>query len=415
MIRALIPLLSTALSCAGGKASEPRAADLAEEEPVTRHTEAGAEAEADGPAPSETFSPTTTRFSLRFHGALAEDDANVAVSGPSAQLALSMVAAGAAGETAGELAALFDTELGDPWWVDQARATAARKATLGIELTVANGVWVQEGFPIREAYTGLLRTHFDVTPVHQDFRQGEVAADAINAWVKAHTREKIDELVDAGDVRGAKLVLANAIAFKGRWAQPFDEDGTVQGEFRAPSGPVTVPMMTGRRERVSYVDGEGYTAIALPYEGNGAAMILVLPDEGGSLGDVEARLDATELHRATVSERRTVNVLLPKWKAELKYDLIPALREMGLRTAFSGGDFSGITARELLISKAVQKVFVEVDEEGTEAAAATGIVMRTTSAGPPPVDFHADRPFFWAIWHTATKTPLFTGRLVDPS
>jgi serpin B len=375
-------------------------------------------------APSAIYSYATTDFAKRFHAGLAKDGENTAVSGPSAQLALSLLGLGADGETAKEFGDLFDrgvdyedgAPLDEAWHIDNERAIVAWNDTRGAELAVANGLWVQEGFPIAEPYLKAASTHYGAEPSNQPFEtDAEAAAETINGWVKDNTREKIEKLVEAADVKGASLVLTNAIAFKGKWETPFEEDGTRDAAFQAPSGEVMVPMMSGRREGLSYVEDDGWTAISLPYEQRGTAMILVLPDEGVALADVEAKLDEKQLNRATMSGRRTVDVTMPKWKSETSYELVPVLREMGLETALSGGDFTKITDEKLIISKAIQKVFVEVDEEGTEAAAATGIVMRTTAAGPPPVAFTADRPFLWVIWHTETKTPLFMGRMVDPS
>ena len=435
---ALPVLLPLALSpgCAGGKKGDAASnGDEADADPTPDDAAAATPADQAQPepqiagggmraAPSESFSYATTQFARTMHRNLATDGENTAISGPSAQLALSMLALGAGGDTALAFGNLFDRgvdyeepqPLDKQWHIDNERAIAAWNDTPGVELAVANGVWVGENFEIQPSFLENTATHYSAKPSNQPFdTDAEAAAKAINDWVSANTREKIKKLLETGDVQGAELVLTNAIAFKGKWADPFEEDGTRDAAFQAPAGEVTVPMMSGRRERISYVEGDTYTAIALPYEKSGASMIVVLPNEGVSLQDVEDTLDDTQLHRATMSGRRTVDVTLPKWKSETTYELTPMLQEMGLGPAFTQGEFPGITADKLVISKAVQKVFVEVNEEGTEAAAATGIVMRTTSAGPPPIAFTADRPFFWAIWHTETKTPLFMGRVVDPS
>ncbi len=438
MCLALGPLLS---GCAGGKKTDASAngdemndADDADDDASADGAEGATMGDDDRktrmPSPSRAaprplFSYATTRFANSLHAGLAGDTLeNTAVSGPSAQLALSMVALGATGETANEFSQLFDRgedfeepqPLEEAWHIDNERAIAAWNDTAGIELAVANGVWLDEHFEVKEPYLQAASTHYGAEPSTQPFgSDADAAASAINAWVKENTRERIEKLVEAGDVSGAALVLTNAIAFKGKWAEPFDEDNTRESAFQAPSGEVQVPMMAGRREGLSYVDGEGYTAIGLPYADRGAYMIITLPDEGVSLADVESKLEDKQLHRATMSGRRTVDVALPKWKAETTYDLVPVLKDMGLQTAFTAGTFGDISDEKMAISKAIQKVFVEVDEEGTEAAAATGIVMRTTSAGPPPIAFTADRPFLWTIWHTETKTPLFMGRVVDPS
>ncbi|MEZ4322048.1 MAG: serpin family protein [Myxococcota bacterium] len=413
----LLPALL--LACAGSQKPEPEA--LSEPAPTPAPVESSvasgtitAQPQLSRAAPGPTYSASATDFALRFHSELG--DGNTAESGVSAQIALSMLAAGAAGETLEEFATAFGADVDDTWHVDQVRAMAAYNDTPGIELTVVNGLWTQQGRPLKEPYVQRLTSDYLAAPSELDFSANAAgAADTINAWTREHTRDRIQKLFDAGDVQGAELVLANAIAFKGTWETKFDATLTTEDPFSAPTGKVNVPTMHGKIDGLSYVEGDGFRAIALPYVQRGAAMIVVLPNEGVALADVEAKLDQSQLGRLTMSGRRPVNVSLPKWQAEYSHDLDAPLRALGLDSAFTGGDFSGMSDRPLKIDSAVQKVFVQVDEEGTEAAAVTGIVMKTTSLPPQPVDFVVDRPFFWAIWHVETRTPLFTGRVVDPT
>lgn len=420
-------MLALMLGCGGSQKPDPEAAGDAS---VSAGDAAKVEEPAPTPAPDEgrfsqvppamsraavspDYSANATSFAMRFHEELA--DGNAATSGTSAQIALSMLALGAAGETREEFGTVFGVEMGDAWHVDMQRATAAYTDTPGVELTVANALWTQQGFGLKDGYVEKMRSGYLVDPAELDFAGDSAgAAGTINAWTNEKTTGMIEKLFDPGDVQGAKVVLANAIAFKGKWANAFDPELTKPMPFATPGGSADVPTMSAKIEGLSYVDGDGFTAVALPYQERGAMMIIVLPDEGTSIEAVEGKLDAAQLGRMTMSGRRPVNVSLPKWKAETKYDLVEALKALGLHSAFANGDFSAMSDQPLGIDTAIQKVFVEVDEEGTRAAAVTGVMVKTTALPPPPVDFVVNRPFFWAIWHTETQSPLFTGRVVDP-
>ena len=411
-----LTMLALLLACGGSNKPDPAApspapADVAPE-PTGTETPVVAKPSESRAAPRAEYAGKATDFAMDFHRELA--DGTSATSGISAQLALSMLAAGAAGDTLAEFGTLFDVDVDDAWHIDQARAMAAFNDTPGIELSVVNALWTAEALVLKEGFEQNLADNYGTTAKKLDFSDGDRAAGIINEWTFDNTGGLIPKLFEPVDVQGASLVLANAVVFKGKWNVPFAPEDTAAKPFQTPEGAADVPMMTGKIDGVSFVDEEGFTGIALPYEKHRASMILVLPDEGGALEDVEARLDPQMLGRLSMSGRRPVNVTMPKWKTEVTHDLEAPLKAMGLASVFGGGDFSAMSETSLTVDAAIQKVFVEVDEEGTEAAAATGVVMKTTSLPPPPVDFVVDRPFFWAIWHAETKTPLFTGRVLDP-
>lgn len=414
-------LLALLLACAGSHKPDPESAAHAEAPPEAPADVATPQPErvVKRPSPSRAavnadYGKRATDFAMRFHQQIA--DGNTATSGISAEIALSMLAAGARGQTQAEFETLFGAPVDEAWHIDNARALAAYNDTLGAELTVTNGLWTDTGFSLLESYSQLLTDDYRVQPAQLDFSDANTAAATINRWTQEHTKGMIEKLFEPPDVQGAKVVLANAVAFKGKWAVPFDLANTKPMPFHVGSESVDVPTMNATLEHLSYVDEEGFSAVAIPYQERATQMIIVLPDEGVELESVEARLDAQMLGRTTMSGRRPVNIALPKWQAEYSYDLLEPLAEMGLSTAFRGGDYSGMSEQALTLDAAIQKVVVKVDEEGTEAAAVTGIIMKTTSTAvaPPPVDFVVDRPFFWVIWHTETRSPLFTGRVVDP-
>jgi serpin B len=200
-------------------------------------------------------------------------------------------------------------------------------------------------------------------------------------------------------------VLVNAVYLKAAWATPFSEELTVDAPFhRADGTTVSVPTMRASSLDARYARADGYVAVELPYVGGELAMLIVVPDEP-SVSFPQVGADWTA---------GPVNLSLPRWESRAALDLASVMTELGL--PLPGGDLSGI-APDLEIGTAVHAADITVDESGTEAAAATAIVIRTTSAvvGPPPVEITVDRPFLFAVRHVGTGAPLFVGRVVDPS
>jgi serpin B len=237
--------------------------------------------------------------------------------------------------------------------------------------------------------------------------------------VEKQTQNKIEDLLPAGSLGPqVRLVLTNAIYFKGMWAAPFEAKKTEDGEFTKLSGEkVLVPMMH-QQEQFRYAEADAVRILELPYAGDGLVMDIILPKKKTDLLQVEQSLTAKQVQKWLGRlVKREVLVTLPRFRMTVDFQMSDTLRVMGMPLAFSGdADFSGITDREkLFISEVYHKAFVEVNEEGTEAAAATGLVMRATAVPVQPAEFRADHPFYFMIRDTKTGAILFMGRVTDPS
>jgi serpin B len=362
----------------------------------------------------------------------ASGEGNAILSPASVWEALAMTHAGAKGETAAEIAAV----LGMPDDREQIAAAAAevRKALAEakgekIKLDVANRIWVQEGKPFEAGFTGLLEAKYGAAAGIVDFAsQPEDARTAINAWVGEHTAEKIPELLKSGTITPlTRLVLTNAIYMKAPWATPFEKSATRPEAFAVGAGDTDVPFMHASGKMVAGTVGSGDTAATvceIPYAGGRLAMVLLVPARVDGLpavltamkGDWRASWNAAG--PGTV-RMRPVTLALPKWTARKPLSLNAALKSLGMKRAFVAGeaDLSGMDGgRDLFVSDVVHEGFVEVSEEGTEAAAATGVVVATRAAVIPeePLAVKADRPFAWAVVERGTGAVLFAGTVTDP-
>jgi serpin B len=362
----------------------------------------------------------------------ASGEGNAILSPASVWEALAMTHAGAKGETAAEIAAV----LGMPDDREQIAAAAAelRQALAEakgekIKLDVANRIWVQEGKPFEAGFTGLLEAKYGAAAGSVDFAsQPEDARTAINAWVGEHTADKIPELLKSGTITPlTRLVLTNAIYMKAPWATPFEKSATRPEAFTVGAGDTDVPFMHASGKMVAGTVGSGDTAATvceIPYAGGRLAMVLLVPARVDGLpavltamkGDWRASWNAAG--PGTV-RMRPVTLALPKWTARKPLSLNAALKLLGMKRAFVAGeaDLSGIDGtRDLFVSEVVHEGFVEVSEEGTEAAAATGVVVATRAAVIPeePLAIKADRPFAWAVVERGTGAVLFAGTVTDP-
>jgi serpin B len=241
---------------------------------------------------------------------------------------------------------------------------------------------------------------------------------AINDWVSDRTNEKIKDLLPERIITPkVKLVLTNAIYFNAGWADAFDESETADGPFLLLDGSeVTVPMMR-QTTSLGYGQGEGYQVVELPYDGDELSMVILLPDEGG-FSAFENSLDSSRIVSITNRiDYQEVALTMPKFKIESDFSLKHTLKGMGMPGAFlEGANFSGMDgSRNLFISDVIHKAFVDVNESGTEAAAATAVIMVVESVPPPPIEVTVDRPFILFIRDIETSTILFAGRVVDPS
>lgn len=363
---------------------------------------------------------------LDVFAAVAGDD-NVMVSPYSIASALSMLHAGAGGATAEQMADVLHLEI-DPTALHEVRNVI--EASLSAEprpptedderapfqLRPANSVWGQQGYPFSSDYLTTLAQHYGAGLRVLDFvSDPEGSRRLINEWVEDTTEDRIRDLIPDGTIDPlTRLVLVNAIWFKANWAEQFNEAATADGTFTRPDGStVDVPFLNGSQP-AQFASEDGYIAVRLPFAGD-AAMVFALPDAGSSPVELARALGPDLIERW---EPRSVNLTIPKFEFESDIDLGRVLQELGMVAAFDpvAADLDAITdePNDLYVSDALHKSFIAVDESGAEAAAATAIVVRATSAGPEPATFVADRPFLFWIEHTPTGEPLFLGQVTDP-
>jgi serpin B len=354
---------------------------------------------------------------------------NLAVSPVSLSMALGMTYAGARGETASEMAAAM--RFGDdPEGLHRAaHAQLARwEGVDGLTVRAANRLYPKRALQLAPPFVALTRDAYLAAPEPLDFGASEAARQTINAWVSERTEARIEDLIPAGALTSdTSLVLVNALYFLGTWAQAFDEEATrPRPFFRSPEDPVDTPTMTRTLEDVAFAQVPGARLVALPYADPTFDMVLVVPEEVDGLSAVEARLDELAGWMEGMRPRREVRVFLPRFRLDppASIALRDPLRALGMERAFRPGqaDFTGIAdpedeAERLHVSEVFHQVFVEVDEQGTEAAGATAVVIVRTGGRPepPPPTVRADRPFLFVLRDRQTGAWLFLGRVADPT
>jgi serpin B len=374
------------------------------------------------PADLATVVRGTNAFGVDLYAQLRERQGNLFFSPFSLSVALAMTRAGAQQLTAERLDALLhlppDPARVHPTFASLIRGLRESARKGAYQLRIANALWAQQGLPILSGFRDTLRDDYDAAPVTVDFRATEEARRTINAWANEQTGGAIHDLLSSGvlDVK-TRLVLTNAVYFKGKWVSPFRRDLTREGIFHAPARDVNA-MLMHRTGNYGYADFDAFQFLGLPYEGGGMAMFLLLPKRVDGLGAVEAELSAELLSRGmSQMGSRLVDVTLPCFKMTSEFELKGELSKMGAAVAFSDqADFSGITGEKgaLALSTVVHQAFVDVNEEGTEAAAATGIGASVTALADSPVMFRADHPFVFMIVDRKSGSVLFLGRMVHP-
>jgi len=372
-------------------------------------------------------------FAFELYAALAGEDGNLFLSPYSISSALAMTYAGARGDTETEMAATLHFTLPqaalhpamnqlDLELESRADATPPPSLPDGLppRLEIADSLWGQEGYVFEPAFLDTLARNYGAGLRTLDFgADPEGARGVINAWVADQTEDRISDLLPEGAITPlVRLVLTNAIYFLANWASPFEPEATSPGPFVTAAGSeVTVDVMH-QTESLPYAAGDGWVAVSLPYVGDQLSMLVVVPD-AGRFDEVEAAL-GTELYAAidgALASQR-VALALPRWEVDSRFQLADVLSELGMLQAFLDGeaDFSGMTAAEPLhISSVIHQAFVSVDEQGTEAAAATAVLMAGNSLPPEPVAVTVDRPFLYLVRDEPTGTLLFLGRVTDPS
>jgi serpin B len=389
------------------------------------------QARSDSPGPAE-FNPDErtealveggNRFAIDFYKEIRGEPGNLFFSPYSISNAFAMTHAGAQGDTASEMAETFHypngTESTNRAFGTLADHLNSMEKSGKITLRTANALWADEEHPFRGAYLEAVRKHYRASVATADFRtRAEQVRKEVNQWVEKKTENRIRDLLPPGSVTAyTRLVLANAIYFKGIWTHRFDPERTRPAPFyTAGGGTVEVPTMN-REGRYHYASGETVELLRIDYGKGGLSMVIVLPRKKGGLAEVEEGLSWAKID-GWMDRLRPVklNVFLPRFEMKTRFDLVKRLSAMGVRDAFSAqhADFSGMTGRrDLYITTAVHKAFVEVNEEGTEAAAATGISVGVTSVAPPKA-FRADHPFLFFIRDNGSGAVLFMGRLTEP-
>lgn len=370
-----------------------------------------------------TFAADQASFATELlHAVVAaapEDD--VFVSPHSVSSALAMTYAGARGETAAEMRKALHFTLPDE------RLHAAFNATDlaldarsgdGVSIHVLNALFGQKGYAFHAPFLDTLAVSYGAGMNLLDFRsEPEPARSTINRWVKQETNDKIKDLLPEQSIESTtRLVLVNAVHIDADWATPFKEEATSPATFTKLDGQTATVSMMRQTSSFAYAKGDGYQAVALPYEGGALEMLVVLPAEG-TFRAFESALTGDKLGAIVDSlSPEPVVLSLPKVKLESSVKLKPALQSLGMNLAFSDADFTGIADGALKISNAFHKTYVAIDEEGTEAAAASAVVIGRKGADMPEEQavMTIDRPYIAALMDKPTHTILFLGRIVAP-
>ncbi len=359
----------------------------------------------------------------------ATKEGNFFYSPYSISLALAMTYAGANGQTEEQMAEVLHFLLEDEELhaafnklaieLNSRNEVPQNNEAQGFELNIVNATWGQTGFEFMQAFLDVLAENHDAGIRLLDYeKEPEACRQVINDWVYEQTNGKIEDLIPEGAIdEMTRLVLTNAIYFNAAWLHQFNKEFTHDDTFYLLDGStVTVPMMH-QTDRFSYVNGNNYTAIELLYDIYNMSMVIIMPDEG-TFADFENSLTSALVDNIVGGMTSgQVNLTMPKFEFESDFSLNDALKAMGMTDAFSDiADFSGITDKaDLIISDVVHKAFVSVDEEGTEAAAATAVIISQTSMPTEIADVNLNHSFIFLIRDIQTGTTLFIGRVTNPA
>lgn len=388
------------------------------------NTDMPAEA-ADG-SEIEAVVDGNTAFALDLYSRLKDEDGNLFFSPYSISVALAMTYAGARENTAQQMSQTLRFSL-DPQRLHPAfgkleERLEALQEEGNVQLEIANSLWPHKSYPILEEYIGLVKKYYGVKITPLDYAADtEAARRIINEWVEEKTKDKIKDMIGPGVLDAlTRLVLVNAIYFKGNWADQFEEELTKDAPFHPLSGEsIEVPMMK-QQETFGYAEHEDLQILQMPYAGDEMSMLVLLPKNMDGLADLQSVFNEESLEEWLRSIRKKeVLVFLPKFKVTSQFRLDETLASMGMPDAFSPekADLSGIDGEphRLYIGAVIHKAFVDVNEEGTEAAASTAVGFALASMPEPVPTFRADHPFIFMIRDNNTGSILFMGRIVDPA
>lgn len=377
-------------------------------------------------ADKEALAAGNNAFAVDAYQTLAAGNTdNLFYSPLSVSMAMAMVYGGARGTTEEQMAAALHFSLPQETlhpaisWLDlelQSRGQGASGADGGgFRLNILNGVFGQKGYSFLDSYLDLLAVNYGAGLSLLDFESdAEGSRELINGWVADATEDRITDLLPPGIIQSStRMVLANAVYFNAAWAKKFNPDTTSDGVFHGVNGEVTVPMMNDTIP-VSRASGQGYQAFSMAYDGDELDMVVILPDEG-QFDALEAALSGEKIAEifGALAPAGSLQLSFPRFEFRTNADFVPVFRELGLVDAFDNPDLSGIDGtRDLAITGIVHQAVVKVTEGGTEAAAATGVVIGPTSV---PEFLAIDRPFIFLIRDIETSSVVFMGRVLDPS
>ncbi len=366
-----------------------------------------------------------TAFALRMYKEISAKEGNLFFSPYSISSALGMTYAGARNNTEKEIKAA----LSFPYAPDvlcrsfgelQEGLNSVQKSG-DIKLSIANAIWYEKSYKFLQTFINLVQNDYRSQIVTADFAgNAEAERKDINTWVEKQTNDKIKNLIPNGVLNPlTRMVLVNAIYFKGDWESQFKEINTRELDFNVTAQKKVKSKLMYQEKDFRVAEDENTQVLEMPYKGKRLSMVVLLPKQKNGISELEKTLTAEKLN-SLISKLRSmkVQVTFPKFKVETGYDLVSPLVKLGMKDAFSTrADFSGMDGtRDLYISAIMHKAFVEVDEKGTEAAAATAVMMAVTSLAPsPPYQFNADHPFLFFIRDNITGSILFMGRVVNPN
>jgi serpin B len=390
-------------------------------------------------------------FAIRLYGRLAGEKGNLFFSPLGISQAMAMTYVGAGGQTKAEMREALNVPLGRdkqdkllPWDVDDlaaaykhlnARLRSERRARGRFQIQIDNALWGPKGAKFKKPFAGMVTGQFGCKLQSLNFAQPERAAKTINDWIAQHTLDKTTDLVPADSLnKDTGLVLTNAIYFRAAWLRPFQADGTKKADFHLDAQKSVQADMMAQTAVFKYAQVDGVSVLELPYVDKDTAMVVLLPEKRDGLAELEKKLGKPPVRDAATTpgeespsvldgylkklEIHEVHVVLPKFKFSSEVALADTLKAMGMKSAFDGekgkADFSGMSDRPLYISAVQHKTYVDVDEQGTEATAATAVVI-PTAEDEPVKEFVADHPFIFLIRDNDSGSLLFMGRVADPT
>ena len=364
-----------------------------------------------------TLAHSNNAFAWDLYAQLKSEEGNLFFSPYSISAALAMTYAGARGATAKQMADTLhftlDQEALPPAFHDLAHHLDTLQQNGALTLETANSLWIEQTIKLQQAFTEIIQAYYDANLFQVDFITASEACRAqINEWVANHTEHKIPALLQAGDVtQETTLVLTNAIYFKADWLNPFDEQDTREDEFwTGENSSISVPTMH-LKGNFEYTEDKLAQVAVLPYAGEEFYMILALPWDKDGLAELEEQLQPGVIDawiEGLIPQK--LDLALPKFTMRSRFSLLETLQKMGFTDS---SDFSGISTPSLPLTKIIHEAFIDVNEQGAEAAASTAVAFGRSL--PRYLDFYADHPFLYFIYDSTSKSILFIGRVTDPS